>query len=92
MVYIAVTSWVKASIGLAVFGFINLVLFVVLSQPTTMIFNTVENQSSNFGVSAQVNPILNMIRTVFGVTFVLSMVGLVVWFFLGSHVEEGEEY
>lgn len=85
-------SWVKASIGLAVFGFINLVLFIVLSQPTTIVFNTVQNESIKMGVSGNVIPILNMIRTVFGVTFVLSMVGLVIWFFLGSHQVEGEDY
>lgn len=88
----ASTSWVKASIGLVVFAFINLVLFIVLSQPTTTIFNTVSDQSVKFHVDSQVNPIINMLRTVFGLTFVLSMVGLVVWFFLGSHEKEGEEY
>jgi len=37
-------------------------------------------------------PILNTIRTLFGLMFVLSMIGLIIWFLLGAHEEEYEEY
>jgi len=35
-------------------------------------------------------PIFDMLRTVFGMMFVLSMIGLAVWFFLFSHKDEYE--
>jgi len=36
-------------------------------------------------------PILDTLRNVFGLCFVLSMIGLAVWFLLGSHKDEYEE-
>lgn len=87
-------DWIKASIALTVFGFINLILFIVLSEPTIIIFNSLKGNSTQINSTfLTINPILNMIRMVFGITFVLSMVGLIVWFFLGSHDEnDGEHY
>jgi len=88
----AQTNWTKASIGLATFSFINLVLFIVLSTPVGNIFTMVEDQAEDMGVDADVQPLITSFRTVFGLMFVLSGVGLIVWFFLGSHEEEYEEY
>lgn len=85
-------SWAKVSIGLATFSFINLVLFLTLSSPMDTLLSTVHNLSNQTNVSADVAPFISMIRTIFGLTFVLSMGGLIIWFFLGSHREEYEEY
>ena len=88
----ATQSWAKISIGLATFAFINLVLFLTLSQPMDLIFSTIHNLSNQTNVSGDVFPFITMFRTIFGLTFVLSMGGLILWFFLGSHREEYEEY
>jgi len=82
----------KASISLGTFAFINLVLFIVLSTPIGDIFNMLETEADNQGVNADVTPIIETFRTIFGLMFVFSMVGLIIWFFLGSHEEEYEEY
>jgi len=86
------TSWARTSVAIVTFGFINLVLFIVLSSPMGSIFGLVEEQAEEMGIEDDVNPMINIWRTVFGFTFVASMIGLVVWFFLGAHEEEYEEY
>lgn len=86
------TNWTKASVSLLTFAFINMVLFIVLSMPVGQVFNIVEDQANETGVGDDVTPIMNMWRTVFGVTFVFSFVGLIVWFVMGSHEQEGEDY
>jgi len=85
-------SWARTAVALATFGFINLVLFIVLSSPMNSIFGLVEDQAEEMEIEDDVDPIINVWRTVFGFVFVASMVGLIVWFFLGSHEEEFEEY
>jgi len=85
-------SWAKVSVGLATFGFINMILFITLSAPIGTIFGMVEDEATKMDVDSDVTPILNNLRTVFGLTFVLSMLGLGVWFFFGSHEKEYEEY
>jgi len=85
-------SWARTSVAIATFGFINLVLFIVLSSPMGSIFGLVEEQAEEMDIASDVNPMIDMWQTVFGFTFVASMVGLIVWFFLGSHEEEFDEY
>ena len=85
-------SWARTAVAIVTFGFINLILFIVLSTPMGSIFGMVEEQADEMGVADDVNPMIDMWRTVFGFTFVASMIGLIVWFFLGSHEEEYEEF
>lgn len=85
----------SSAVGLITFGFINLVLFIVLSAPFGELTNLIEEQadSSHMDVqSGDVKAYLDNFKTVFGLTFVLSMAGLIVWFFLGTHKEERESY
>ena len=84
-------NWMKSSVALATFGFINLVLFIILSTPFINIMDVISEESENLGIEDDVNPFLDMWKTVFGLTFVLSMFGLAVWFFLGAHRKEYEE-
>lgn len=85
-------NWVRQSVGLAVFGFINLVLFIALSSPFGMVMDTISDESVKMNVDAKVIPFLDTFRTIFGVVFVLSMFGLAIWFFLSSHKFEAESY
>jgi len=82
----------RTGISLATFGFINMVLFIVLSTPVGNLFTMLEEESEAQDVNADVTPIIEMFRIIFGMMFVLSMVGLVIWAFLGSHEKEYEEY
>lgn len=86
------SNWTKASVSLAIFGFINIVLFIALSSLVGQVFDMVDEQANITGVSSDVSPIIGMLRTVFGLMFVLSMIGLAVWFIMGGHEEEFEEY
>lgn len=85
-------SWARMSIYLATFGFINLILFIVLSSPMGMIFDMIDEQSERLDVQADTVDFIDMFRTIFGLMFVFSMAGLVLWFFLGAHREEYEQY
>ena len=89
-------GWVKASIGLAVFGFITITLFSVLSDPFVYLADPdegiISEQAQELGVDSDVTPFLTMIMTVFGFTFLSSVIGLVLWFFMGSHEEEQDYY
>ena len=85
-------NWVKQSVGIAVFGFINMVLFIALSNPFGMLMDTISEESTKIGVATEVIPFITTFRTIFGVTFVLSMFGLAIWFFLNSHKFEAESY
>ena len=84
-------SWARASVGLITFAFITLVLFIVLSSPITTIFDLIDDEATQMDVDSDVTPIISTFRTVFGLSFVLSMIGLAVWFALGAHEEEFEQ-
>ena len=84
------TSWARASVALITFAFINLTLFLILSSPIATIFGLIDDQAEEFEVEGDVTPIINTFRTVFGLSFVLSFCGIIVWFVLGSHSEEYE--
>jgi len=93
-------SWLKVTIGLASFAFINLVLFIVLANPFDMLLTMIDDEASlmddsnvpAFSHSGHVTPILNNLKTLFGLMFLFSFVCLLIWYFLGSHREEYEEY
>ena len=84
-----------AVIGLACFMFINLILFFALASPFGQIGEMLVEQSdsSHLNVSSgNVSSFIGNFQIVFGLIFALSAIGLVVWFALGSHKSEGEEY
>lgn len=84
------SDWVKASIGLATFSFINLVLFIAISNPFELVMSNIDTEAQNMNVSNDVSPFINNLRTIFGITFVLSAIGAILWFILGTHKDEYE--
>jgi len=87
-------SWIRNTIGLATFAFINLALFIVFSNPFGLFLDTLEDQADLMGVNTteNVSPHFDAFRHVFGIFFVMGMVGLIIQFFLGSHRDEYESY
>ena len=84
-----------AAVGLATFAFINVVLFIVLAHPYGMLTDIIIEQAnpSHLNVtSGNVTAYLTNFQIVFGLMFLFSIVGLIIWFLLGSHELEGEEY
>jgi FlaG/FlaF family flagellin (archaellin) len=63
-------------------------------QSSAMTSNTTSIQVKYIkgNVSAEIDSFITMFQTVFGTVFALSMIGLIMWFFLGSHEEEHEQY
>lgn len=84
--------WTALSIGLIVFAFINFILFITFSDPFNTITNTILTEAGKIGVQSDISPFITMLRNVFGLMFVFSFIGLIVWFILGAHKEEYEEY
>jgi hypothetical protein len=89
-------SWVKQSLGLASFAFINLVLFITISTPFNQIIYMTEdaaNDTLDADVLANnIHPFYGYLRMIFGLCFTFSMIGLILGFFLVSHRNEYEEY
>lgn len=86
---------VAAAVGLITFGFINLVLFIVLANPFGLLTDLIEEQADADHMNLteyNISSYLNNFKTVFGLMFVFSMVGLIIWYFLGSHESEHESY
>lgn len=89
-------NWVKQSIGLATFAFINLVLFITLSGPFGTIIATSQDAANETldqdTLDTSIAPYYGYLRTIFGLCFTFSMFGLILGFFLQSHKDEYEEY
>lgn len=90
----------KVTIGLASFAFINLILFIVLANPFVNILTLLGDEAQlmddtnvpAFNYDGHVAPVYRNLTTLFGLLFLLSFVGLIIWYFLGSHREEGEDF
>jgi len=85
-------KWTALSMGLIVFAFINFILFITFSDPFNSITGMIVSEAGKLGVGGDVNHFVTMLRNIFGLMFVLSFIGLIVWFILGAHREEHEEY
>lgn len=89
-------SWVKQSLGLASFAFINLVLFIVISTPFNNILVMTEEVANDTldqdVLDRSIAPFYGYLRTIFGLCFTFSMFGLILGFFLQSHKDEYEEH
>lgn len=80
--------------------FINLILFIAFSGPFGLILGYIEDESDEIiegnyksaDYRNKVNGYLNNFRMIFGLMFTASAIGLIIWFFLGTHEVEGEEY
>jgi len=84
--------YVVASIELAFFSFLNLVLALTMNLWLTNTFSVVRTASNQAGVYPQVNPILSNINTVFWLLFIFSAVGAIILYGLKAHEEEYERY
>ncbi len=91
---------VRASIALVTFMFINLVLFIGFSGPFGLLLGHIEDEAGEIiqgnDKSAEyrndVTGYLDNFRLIFGLMFVASAIGLIVWFFMGTHERSYEEY
>ena len=85
-------NYIRATVFLGILSFINLVLAIVFNRARVALWDALRTASNQTGVYSQVNPHLVNIELVFWLIFILSAVGAIIWFILGSHKEEYEEY
>jgi len=85
-------NYIRATIFLGFVSFINLVLAITFNLVRRTLWEAIRNGATVTGVYAQVNPHLNNFELVFWLVFILSAVGAIIWYILGSHKEEYEEY
>jgi len=84
--------YMRATIFLAIVSFINLAMAVIFNLVRTTLWEQLRWASNLTNVSAQVEPHLGNIELVFWFMFIFSAVGAIIWYILGSHGEEYEEY
>lgn len=85
-------KYMQATIFLAFLSFINLILAITFNFVFVHLYTTLRSASNMTGVYSEVNPHLINIQLVFWLMFIFSAVGAIVWYILGSHREESEEY
>jgi len=85
-------NYIRATVFLGVVSFINLVLAVIFNRVRVALWDALRTASNQTGVYSQVNAHLNNFELVFWLIFILSAVGAIAWYILGSHREEHEEY
>jgi len=85
-------NYVRATVFLGILSFINLVLAIVFNRVRVALWDAIRTGANETGIYDQVNPHLVNLELVFWLLFILSAVGAIAWFILGSHREEYEEY
>ena len=84
-------NWITASISLGAFAAIIFILFSVMSGPFGDVIDSIGDSADEMNVEDEVDPFLELYLTVFALIFILSMIGLIAWYILGSHREEYDE-
>jgi len=84
--------FLKETILLGFIGFTTLIIAISMSVVIERTTSEITSATGMFGVSAQVNPLMVMINNVFWLVCILSFVGMIVLYLIGSHWEERERY
>jgi hypothetical protein len=85
-------NYIRATIFLAFLSFINLILAITFNLVRSTLWEQLIIASNKTGVQSQVVPHLNNLTLVFWLLFIFSAIGAIVWYVLGSHREEHEQY
>lgn len=85
---------IRATVILGVISFINFLLAVIFNRIRATMWTALRDASNmtSTNIYANVNPILNNLELVFWIIFVLSFVGTIIIYIIGSHQQEYEEY
>ena len=67
-------------------------LAIVFNLVRESLWTAIREGANTTGVYAQVNPHLINFELVFWIVFLLSAAGAIIWYIIGSHKEEFEEY
>ena len=85
-------SDVAATVILVVISFTTMVLAVACELARAGLFQGLRDASTGLGVYGQMDSFLISMEIIFWMVFLISLVGVIVVYFIGSHAEEGETY
>jgi len=86
------TSDVIATIILVVLAFTTMILAVSFDIARVQLWTALETAALSQDVYGQTHSFLVALEIVFWMIFLISLVGIILIYFIGSHVEEGETY
>ena len=86
------TSDVAATILLIVLAFITVVLAISFERARAELWTGLQNAAIDLEVYGQVNSFYLQLEVIFWMVFLLSLIGIIIVYFVGSHEEEGETY
>lgn len=86
------TSDVIATIILVVLAFTTMILAVSFDLARVELWAALETTALSFEVYGQMHSFLLAMEIVFWMIFLISLVGIIIIYFIGSHIEEGETY
>ena len=84
--------YVYYGVVLIVLMFTNLVLAVATYPVLSLTTDTIGNLVVGETYASTVTGFFAMLNTAFWIVFVISAVGLIIWYLVGSHMEEYEQY
>jgi len=83
---------VKAGLFLVILMFTNLVLAVASQPILSTTFDVLDDVATDTGHYNDVHPFFANLNRVFWLVFILSAIGLIIWYIAQAHVEEYEQY
>ena len=86
------TSDVIATIILVVLAFTTMILAVSFDIARTELWTALETAAVSYEIYGDVHSFLLAMELVFWMIFLISLFGIIVVYFIGSHIEEGETY
>ena len=86
------TSDVIATVVLVVLAFTTMILAVSFDIARVELWSALETTALSFEVYGQMHSFLVIMEAVFWMIFLISLVGIIIIYFIGSHIEEGETY
>lgn len=85
-------SDIAATVILIVCAFTTMVLAVAFDLARQQLWTQLQNAAITYQIYGKVNSFLTNMEIVFWMIFLISLVGVIIIYFIGSHIEEGETY
>ena len=86
------TSDIAATIILILLAFITVTLAISFERARAELWAGLQDAAIDLEVYGQVNSFYLQLEIIFWMVFMLTMIGIIIVYFIGSHEEEGETY
>jgi len=85
-------SDIAATIILIVIAFMTLILALTFDMARVQLWQGIETAANMTGDYAKVHNFLIQMELVFWLVFIITLIGIIIIYVIGSHIEEGETY